>query len=110
MYPLGESNPCSRTENPMSWATRRRGQTICKKGVTSILVVAIQPLTLNKHSSDNQFQRLRQKYVIDAALVNLRVLNVPLPSAKCSVPHLFLQVPIRHPPKELYAGWAYRKL
>ena len=24
-YPLGESNPCSRTENPMSWATRRRG-------------------------------------------------------------------------------------
>jgi hypothetical protein len=27
-YPLGESNPCSRTENPMSWATRRRGR--CK--------------------------------------------------------------------------------
>ena len=25
-YPLGESNPCLRTENPMSWATRRRGQ------------------------------------------------------------------------------------
>ena len=25
-YPLGESNPCRRTENPMSWATRRRGQ------------------------------------------------------------------------------------
>ncbi len=24
-YPLGESNPCLRTENPMSWATRRRG-------------------------------------------------------------------------------------
>jgi hypothetical protein len=24
-YPLGESNPCRRTENPMSWATRRRG-------------------------------------------------------------------------------------
>jgi len=25
-YPLGESNPCLRTENPMSWATRRRGR------------------------------------------------------------------------------------
>jgi len=25
-YPLGESNPCLWTENPMSWATRRRGQ------------------------------------------------------------------------------------
>ena len=25
-YPLGESNPCYRTENPVSWATRRRGQ------------------------------------------------------------------------------------
>ena len=27
MYPVppGESNPCSRAENPMSWATRRRG-------------------------------------------------------------------------------------
>ncbi len=24
-YPLGESNPCLWTENPMSWATRRRG-------------------------------------------------------------------------------------
>ena len=24
-YPLGESNPCFRTENPTSWATRRRG-------------------------------------------------------------------------------------
>mgnify|MGYP001028752513 CR=1 FL=1 len=24
-YPLAESNRCSRTENPMSWATRRRG-------------------------------------------------------------------------------------
>src|SRR5262245_55925661 len=24
-YPLGESNPCCRTENPESWATRRRG-------------------------------------------------------------------------------------
>ena len=27
-YPLGESNPCLRTENPMSWATRRRGQVV----------------------------------------------------------------------------------
>ena len=25
-YPLGESNPCPWTENPMSWATRRRGR------------------------------------------------------------------------------------
>ena len=25
-HPLGESNPCLRTENPMSWATRRRGR------------------------------------------------------------------------------------
>lgn len=25
-YPQGESNPCLRTENPMSWATRRWGQ------------------------------------------------------------------------------------
>ncbi len=25
-YPLGESNPCSRAENPVSWATRRRGR------------------------------------------------------------------------------------
>lgn len=25
-YPLGESNPCYRTENPGSWATRRRGR------------------------------------------------------------------------------------
>lgn len=24
-YPLGESNPCYWTENPVSWATRRRG-------------------------------------------------------------------------------------
>jgi len=28
-YPLGESNPCLRTENPMSWATRRRGLKYC---------------------------------------------------------------------------------
>lgn len=27
-YPLGESNPCLRTENPASWATRRRGQVV----------------------------------------------------------------------------------
>ena len=25
-YPLGDSNPCFRTENPTSWASRRRGQ------------------------------------------------------------------------------------
>jgi len=25
-YPLGDSNPCYRTENPGSWATRRRGR------------------------------------------------------------------------------------
>ncbi len=25
-YPLGESNPCCRIENPESWATRRRGR------------------------------------------------------------------------------------
>ena len=30
-YPLGESNPCLRTENPMSWATRRRGP--CQEAV-----------------------------------------------------------------------------
>ena len=27
-YPLGESNPCFRTENPTSWATRRRGPVV----------------------------------------------------------------------------------
>ena len=26
-YPVGESNPCCRTENPESWATRRTGRT-----------------------------------------------------------------------------------
>ena len=31
LYPLGESNPCFRTENPASWATRRRGP-ICSGG------------------------------------------------------------------------------
>ena len=31
-YPLGESNPCLRTENPMSWATRRRGQVLLGRG------------------------------------------------------------------------------
>ena len=25
-YPLGDSNPCQGTENPRSWASRRRGQ------------------------------------------------------------------------------------
>ena len=25
-YPLRESNPCPRTENPISWASRRRGR------------------------------------------------------------------------------------
>ncbi len=30
-YPLGESNPCLRTENPMSWATRRRGRAAAER-------------------------------------------------------------------------------
>lgn len=29
-YPLGDSNPCCRTENPESWATRRRGR-LCER-------------------------------------------------------------------------------
>src|SRR5688572_32627700 len=28
-YPLGDLNPCYRTENPGSWATRRRGRSGC---------------------------------------------------------------------------------
>ena len=39
-YPLGESNPCSRTENPMSWATRRRGQQTSKLHIGRSLGVA----------------------------------------------------------------------
>ena len=36
-HPLGESNPCLRTENPMSWATRRRGQDGYPKWAHSLL-------------------------------------------------------------------------
>ena len=39
-YPLGESNPCFRTENPTSWATRRRGQTRRRRTGRAILAVS----------------------------------------------------------------------
>lgn len=41
-YPLGDSNPCSRTENPMSWASRRRGQDASAIGTAN---QAINPCT-----------------------------------------------------------------
>ena len=40
-YPLGESNPCTRTENPMSWATRRRGPQIDVCSIANFSVSSI---------------------------------------------------------------------
>lgn len=46
-YPLGESNPCLRTENPMSWATRRRGQVLDYEGFMCYsLLVGVEHLRL----------------------------------------------------------------
>lgn len=43
-YPLGDSNPCYRTENPGSWATRRRGLS-----GSAIMAIAGQAVNRPRH-------------------------------------------------------------
>jgi hypothetical protein len=47
-YPLGESNPCRRTENPMSWATRRRGRVATGIGLDGRQVEILEFPSLNR--------------------------------------------------------------
>lgn len=62
-YPLGDSNPCFRTENPTSWASRRRGQTSslsfinlsCTSlaGIIPFLVPTGKPVSCSKYQTEN---------------------------------------------------------